>query len=244
MNYLFEHAERIYANTTPIRGQKKAQDIRPLGNRRKQWERIVKYDEDMYSFRLYNTDVVTIHRDGTMGINTDGWVSNTTTKFINDHIPTVHACRRYNHLWVTLGNKKYYPVPRTGLQFKDGDLATDLKLYKHVINKQKARELRKPTKDFIEFARVMIPIIDWSVELEKRYYRPSVLKYVEMSRDSWAEQLMSMQTEEWVWGVGYEHKAPTIAQVRQSVNAYLYSTYQPYDLVEAPLGVISKVVII
>ena len=48
MNYLFEHAERTYANTTPIRGQKKAQDIRPLGKRYKQWERIVKIDDDIY----------------------------------------------------------------------------------------------------------------------------------------------------------------------------------------------------
>ena len=243
MNYLFEHAERIYANTTPIRGQKKAQDIRPLGKRYKQWERIVKIDDDIYAFRLYTTDVVIIHRDGTMFINTGGWVSTTTTRFINDHVPTVHASRRYNHIWVTLGNQKYYPVPRTGLQFKDGELATDLKVYKQVINKEKAKEFRKPTKDFIEFAKVMIPIIDWSAELEKRYYLPSVLKYVEMSRDSWAEQLMNMQTYEWVWGVGYENKAPTIAQVREKVNSYLYDKYQPYDFVEAPLGVISKVIL-
>ena len=106
MNYLFEHAERIYANTTPIRGQKKAKDIRPLGKRYKQWERIVKIDDDIYAFRLYTTDVVIIHRDGTMFINTGGWVSNTTTRFINDHVPTVRAFRRYNHLWVTLGNQK------------------------------------------------------------------------------------------------------------------------------------------
>ena len=117
-------------------------------------------------------------------------------------------------------------------------------MYKQVINKERAKELRKPTKDFIEFAKVMIPIIDWSAEIQRTYFSARSLLYVELSRDSWAEQLMSMQTEEWVWGVGYEHKAPTIAQVRQSVNAYLYSTYQPYDLVEAPLGVISKVVII
>ena len=243
MNYLFEHAERIYANTTPIRGQKKAKDIRPLGKRYKQWERIVKIDDDIYAFRLYNTDVVIIHRDGTMFINTGGWISNTTTRFINEHVPTVYASRSYNHIWVTLGNQKFYPVPRTGLQFKDGELATDLKVYKRVINKERAKELRKPTKDFIEFARVMIPIIDWSAAIERTYFSARSLLYVELSRDSWVEQLMIMQNEEWVWGKGYEYKAPTLAQVREKVNSYLYDKYQPYDFVEAPLGVVSKVIL-
>ena len=241
MSYLFRHAKLTYDSIVPLRGKRKAQDIRPLGQRRKTWERIIKIDDDTYAYRCYSTDVVTVSRDGSMFINHAGWVSNTTTEFINKYVPTVYAFRQYGLMWIRVGTK-YYPIPRTGLQFKDEVLETDLKVYKKVINREKSKELRKQTADFITFAKTMLPIIDWSQKYNVVGHWPTH-PYTEESRDTWIEQLMKMQQSKWVHGVGWQNTAPRMDQVRATVNRYTYSIHQPYDLVEAELGVCAEVVI-
>lgn len=46
----FDDVERKYNTTAPVRGPKhKGQDVRPIGDRNRKWERIVKIDEDCYA---------------------------------------------------------------------------------------------------------------------------------------------------------------------------------------------------
>ena len=45
----FDDVAKCYAETIPIRGKKKVWDIRPIGNRRYDWNRIIKFDENTYA---------------------------------------------------------------------------------------------------------------------------------------------------------------------------------------------------
>jgi len=45
----FNDVAKCYAETIPIRGKKKPLDIRPIGNRRYDWNRIIKFDENTYA---------------------------------------------------------------------------------------------------------------------------------------------------------------------------------------------------
>jgi hypothetical protein len=44
----FDDVVSEYNKTVPIRGARKAEDLRPLGQRRKWWERIIKVNENTY----------------------------------------------------------------------------------------------------------------------------------------------------------------------------------------------------
>lgn len=59
---VFARIETRYNETKPYRGW--STDVRPWGNRRRQSEIVRKINDDTYAARLYNDDIVTVHRDG------------------------------------------------------------------------------------------------------------------------------------------------------------------------------------
>ena len=63
----FVIAKNKWVDTHPIRGR--SSDIRPLGDRRKDWEQVVKVDENTYAYRHHATNVITFHADGRVVIN-------------------------------------------------------------------------------------------------------------------------------------------------------------------------------
>ncbi len=54
---------------------------------------------DDIAIRLHATDVVTFHRDGTITLNTGGWVTVTTKARINDYLPGGLALRSVKGRW-------------------------------------------------------------------------------------------------------------------------------------------------
>ena len=90
---MYEKMKEKYENTKPIRGR--SVDIRPIGDRRKQNETIVKCEYQVvpgefvtaYAARLYGTDVVTYFPDGSIYLEHGGWITPTTTEFMDEHSP-------------------------------------------------------------------------------------------------------------------------------------------------------------
>ena len=91
----FDEAERRYNKVKPIRG-KELQDIRPMGDRRKQHARIVKIDDDTYACRMYETNVMTYHRDGRVELTDGGWDTQTTRQFMHACLPYGWGIHRHN----------------------------------------------------------------------------------------------------------------------------------------------------
>jgi hypothetical protein len=89
----YARAKEQYDITTPIRGRN---NVRPLGDRRKQHQRIEEAPRNGNGAAgiacvLYHTACVTYYEDGTMHLNHGGYMSQSTCKFINRVAPMTHV---------------------------------------------------------------------------------------------------------------------------------------------------------
>jgi hypothetical protein len=76
----YEEALKVFENSKPIKGR--ANEIRPLGQRRDADTYWVRKDGDKVQYMLYKTPVVTFAPDGVV-VWTNGWSSVSTHQFIN-----------------------------------------------------------------------------------------------------------------------------------------------------------------
>ena len=162
----FVIAKNKWVDTHPIRGR--SSDIRPLGDRRRDWEQVVKVDEDTYAYRHHATNVITFHADGRVVINSGGWVTRTTAELLTAYSP-FYVGRANNMYWVSdrrilIGTNKTFPVsastPLTLRQYDSGWEAEDRDLKRRTLNRQKLRDMRKDIKGFTESVEALIKITD------------------------------------------------------------------------------------
>lgn len=94
----FAHAKRLWADTTPWR-ESDTPAVRPLADRRDKHITIRSTDapDSPVYCRLYNTDCVTFHADGTVDI--EGYPSKSTVKFIRrlvgHYVDPLRLCAAY-----------------------------------------------------------------------------------------------------------------------------------------------------
>lgn len=241
---IYEYAKEKYESITPIRGKRASQDIRPVGKRTRDHERIAKVG-DAYAYRMCNTDILTIYPDGTAKFDANGRVSPSTVDFINRAVPFMSAFRSQGWMWIKASyTPEVIPInARLPIWFKfvDGEyktweLTSKVHLYKQVINREKSKEVRKLAAEFKDFAKVMIPIIDWGSAYESTTYLSTRYSVEIEDREHWLDKLMSMYDRNWDWKAReYKTVAPTMKQMHKIVNDQLYVKYEPYDYVEVPL---------
>lgn len=177
------HAKTRYETMTPIRGKP---HIKPLGNRRKQYETVELFDAEkqIYSYKLYDTHVIKFYPDGSIGINIDGKHHHTmtTATFISDNVHMLNASRANNRLWVSCA-KGYFPMPDTGeIVFKpkentvgniEFEPAHKVMANKKVVNRKRAKEARAPYQEFIEFGKTLLKLSDgWIMPETKAPFMP------------------------------------------------------------------------
>ena len=140
----------------PIRGR--SPECKPIGKRTKTQATIRRLDNDGIACRLYDTDVVTYHKDGTIEIYLNGYATQSTIAFIEE-ILGVRACIQHNYAWVgatlpganTVG---WYALDAGAVNsFKrngQGDLEfqNSTPTIKHYINRARANNVRKQFKAF------------------------------------------------------------------------------------------------
>lgn len=165
MRNYYEHYKYLHDSIKPIKGR--AEDVRPIGKRRRDHERI-EMDGDVVACRLYNTQCVRYYPDGRIGLRTDSWATPLTADFIHTHSPW-QCFKRHRKLWIMVPTEtdKYmhYPVPEKGeLQFQvDGahwQPVGDVVIEKRVVDRDKAKEARAPIKPFLAWAKVFMALSD------------------------------------------------------------------------------------
>ena len=170
----YNYMKDRFETTKPIRGR--SEDVRPIGERRRDWERVVQ-DGDKYGARLYDTNCVMYHPNGDFELTTGGWDTPTTTAFISQYTPyRVRCFKRYSKVWVEIGDNAY-PVPRSGtlrLNFvKEGEYvpAEVPKVMQRVVDRTKSRDVRKTVEPFRNYCRNMLKLSDgWlSHDLVKQF---------------------------------------------------------------------------
>lgn len=165
MRNYYQDFKNLHDSIKPIRGR--AEEVRPIGQRRRGWERI-EMDGDVVACRLYNTQVVLYYPDGRIGVRCAGWQSPLTAEFIHIHSPW-QCFKRNNKLWVIVpnGEQKYmhYPIPSEGeLQFRiEGSHwapVGDVVIEKQVVNRERAKAARAPYKPFLDWAKTFLKMSD------------------------------------------------------------------------------------
>ena len=177
---MFKKFETGYNQTKPIRGR--STDIRPVGDRRRDWEEIVHREDKtglhLYGAKLYNTDCILFASNGDIHLNLDSWVSISTSQFINRFLPYGISCfKRYSKMWVELSGQ-VYPM-QTNQTFvlkydenKDS-YSTDVSttVTQRVIDKEKSKEVRSTVSEFRDYVKNMMKLSDGWIreELEAKY---------------------------------------------------------------------------
>lgn len=177
MTNRYEQFKQKWEETKPIRGR--SEDIRPIGARRKQDEKIVRVDmlsgEYAYAAQLYRTNVVTYYPDGIVEITTGGWDTASTTEFITEHSPFM-AGRKEGNVWIRVphngGDTRYIPVISGGvrLQQEEGGgnwlLLTEIKIKQRVVDRAKSREIRDKIRKFTKYAETILKLSDGWIRAE------------------------------------------------------------------------------
>lgn len=160
---LYDQFKAKHDAIKPIRGR--SPDIRPIKNRRKTHESIHEVVCDGVkgiACKLYNTDVITFLQDGKILINTGGYNTQTTQKFIHEHSPwrcTKSSSRLWLHVQGTAvpvetdGTSTVLEVVESGFR-----LVRDKPFQQKVVDRVKAKEARRPLEPFLQWAKTFLAL--------------------------------------------------------------------------------------
>ena len=170
----YEQALEHYESIKPIRG---SNNVRPIcattNGRRKKHMQIIKRD-DAIACRLYDTDVLTFYKDGTVEYYSGGYVSNTTHAFASSIFNHVYFGTKKEVTEVTIGYRKTYHVgPNQTFKMKrEGDtwVAIDPpKNFEYYLKRKEYNAHRKPLKEFEAHCIRMAKLCDPKEKQSDRY---------------------------------------------------------------------------
>lgn len=177
MTIRYEYMQEQFERVVPIRGR--AVEVRPIDKRSRDWETIVKrtvIDGEAtytaYAARLYQTDVVTYHVDGTVAIKCEQWSTPTTAEFIWRWTPQGIGCfKRYDRLWVMLKGGRDYLVPVTGslrLHMVEGEweVIDPQPMVQEIVDRKAIKAKRKVLIPFKNFCRAWLTMTDGWIQAE------------------------------------------------------------------------------
>lgn len=163
---LYNQVKEHYARVVPIRGKRAGENIRPIYNRTRTWERVVEdvrvkngKEETWYGYRLYETDVVMLSPTGIIEIRIDRWSSTATAQFIDyvgyNYMNSLFNGRKYNNkVWVRGSCSRWgdelfnYPIQTNKvIAFQTGTITNEDGIETNII---------KPIEDIKE----EVPVID------------------------------------------------------------------------------------
>jgi len=172
MHGSYKFYEDKYNNTKPIRGR--SVDVRPIGQRRRDWETITTKDVDggkSYIANLYNTECVEYLPNGDIVLRCGQWATPTTAEFIYEHSP-FKCFKRYKKLWI---DKNGELLPINGelrLQYIGEGMgwkpAEEIVIQQRVVDRDLAKTAREPLMPFLKFGEAFLKMSDGWVMHETR----------------------------------------------------------------------------
>jgi hypothetical protein len=155
-------AKAYHDSIKPVR----TNGVRPIGNRRKK-EANIREEADAIICRLYETDVVTYHKDGRIEVRLDGWVSQSTSAFISAALEPVGV--RHNRLWITATASDTYTggwlaldpnEVNTFVRIGSGDLKflNPVPTKTHIVNRKATNNVRRQYKPFLDYLKNVVKL--------------------------------------------------------------------------------------
>lgn len=276
----FDAVAKHYENTKPIRGKRSQYNIRPLGQRNRTYERVVKVNENEYHL-TYNAwgcrddqtppKAITYKKDGdleTLIIHTPNYYHGDGTnhqyvRYLSS--PSTFYFYYYNLpenvCLANIKSEKYVQVNREeGKPFyftlDHGDVTLTRKVGQkfwqplqvhrqviHRLNRKKAKELRQHIEPFMDYFRVMHPLVEaqWGgIALEK----DSLFKHNDEVPEHWYELVSRYKNRcsrsNYHWNETKDTFLCTetleLEDVRKRVFNDIAKVVKPCDTVEVPLG--------
>ena len=164
-NY-YTHYKNKHDKIKPIRGR--AEEVRPIGDRRRDGERI-EMDGEVVACRLYQTQVVRYYPDGRIGLRIGGWSTSSTAEFMEEHSP-FRCSKTYRRVWVHYRTDNYdtlvYPMPANGEVIlsptPQGNWVMDnpLPIFRKAVDRVKSKTERAALKPFLSWAKTFMKMSD------------------------------------------------------------------------------------
>ena len=238
----FNKTRDLYNAITPIRG---SQDVRPL-KKREHTRRIVKLNDDTYSYVLYSTRVVTCLSDGTIELCMGMYNTPTTREFISKYTPLrVHMSHGKLYVCNVYMDGEHYPslpiVSDQIILFRVDDmgkihLVGKIVTYKMQINKDRSKKVRELIKPFLDYCNNMLTIMDWAVSYDEIKKNTAwQIDYDQMEEDNYYQYMLCvvMQCGKFM-SVGSKHI--TKETLNSAVRNDAYKRLRVYDMVECDLN--------
>jgi hypothetical protein len=162
----YAEASAWEALVKPIRGDK--YNTKPLGPRNKKHINIRKENDDIV-VRLYHTDVITYHPNGTITLDHGGYMTQSTASLMVAVLPwSVRPHLRYGHMWMCgdyaeegcATHTGRYCLPRKAViefnpETRNYRIHNPEPVYIHELNKKAKREVTKEYAAFLTYFRAI-----------------------------------------------------------------------------------------
>lgn len=178
----YEKALSWFERTKPIRGR--AEEIRPLGDRRDADTYSIRKVEDNIELVLYQTPVITFRPDGEVELRTGGWHTVSTNQFFKRvlDIPS-HGQRGFTVM--TINDKKYIlrdGVMRLRADGSKWEVLNPEKQYSLTLDRKATAEVRKKYEEFYRYLKGFVSLREESLTnrytgREKNYINVPVDEY-------------------------------------------------------------------
>lgn len=219
--FTFESIAKKYEDTKPLRGKRKAENIRPIGQRDRAWERMIKVSDteyyvsfDCYSYRTHHNrgitwklengmEYMTVHtpkktwNGANNEINPRALSSSSTYWFYDFNLPHEFSMANYRANKYVRYQDKYYTIERGDITFqrKQGGSPTDWQPL--VVHREFKRTLdRKKAKELRELTKSFLPYYDVMSELVEptwQYGNPIYMAIVgKEHRDITADEVLGL----------------------------------------------------
>ena len=247
----YKEAKHHYESVKPVRGS----DIRPIGARRNKHKQIVAVHNG-YAARLYDTNVITWLQSGEIILDSGGYVTNTTSIFINDVVPGIRCSVHDKYLMVQTSEVAAYQVG-TGedcLVLLNGEVVQARPFTVHKANRTVLNEYRKKYAGFITYVNTMAKIMpEYNSELRPPHLIHGARCDVKMltlysmqtnDMDEWAETLpvLVSSTSSYKWVDGGYKWCKNLKAIQKFLDDTIKSSHanEIFTEVSLPLGVYKK----
>ena len=213
----YERAKARYDSIVPIRG---SNNVRPLGDRRKQHQRIEVAPRNGAGAAglacvLYRTACVTYYEDGTIHLAHDGYISQSTCTFINRVAPVtaVRMDKQRGCLVVRIAGGEY-KCGKDGLWLKYDETATvyvpvDPEPFEvTLVNRVAMRAVKKQYAAFMQYAVGLGKLTQWD--------RPELEGHRWMDAEGLLNCMRGEDIDQWAWA--YPRLLLSAGSYRQSFD--------------------------
>lgn len=239
----YKEASDWEAAVKPVRGD--ANNTKPLGVRYKKHMNIRREENGDIIIRLYSTDIITYHPNGTITLDHGGYKTQSTASLMTAVLPwSVRPHLRYGHMWMCgdyaeegcATHTGRYCLPRKAViefnpETRNYRIHNPEPVYVHKLNKNAKREVTKEYAAFLAYFKAMTALRAEDGEIVKGegerapFLRPQDLDDRMKSDDPADHYDAFLSVANWrryySWHTGTSRTACSVASIKRAIDKHI-----------------------